>query len=70
LIHLFDALKPEYEHCKKRVQRESLEAALEIMQRSIGTFHKELESSVPGYYIRVFREIDKLIKDRKKCFEE
>lgn len=55
LIHLFDALKKEYKHCEKRVERSSLEASLENIQRSIHTYIKDLEESVPPYYASIFR---------------
>lgn len=61
MIHLFDALKHEYDHCKKRLQRDSLEAAKGVMNRAIEQYSRELQESVPIYYRQLFVELDKLI---------
>lgn len=62
IIHLFDGLKNEYEHCQKRVSRESLDLALKSMERNIRNHSDELKQCVPGYYQKVFEEVEKILK--------
>jgi hypothetical protein len=61
VIHLYDALKNEYEHCKRRVESITLETARASLENNIKEYSKEISRCVPDYFKHMFNFISELL---------
>lgn len=61
IIHLYTALKNEYEHCKRRVESATLQAARAALETTLREHSKDIDRCVPSYYKRIFGFISELL---------
>ena len=63
IIHLYNALKNEYDHCKKKHSIDTIEASLAASEQNVKDHAKDIEKCIPAFYKNIFSKIKSLLDE-------